>query len=250
MYKLDDKVALVTGASRGIGRACAVALAAQGAHVVIAFNTREDAAQETLQQVQAVNGSGELMRLDVTADEDSIRAAVRSIFDRKRRLDILVNNAGTSAGDALLASMPMEAMEHQFRTNFWGFAQCTKAVVPFMVQRRWGRIISISSVVAATGNVGQTIYAASKAALEGATRSLAREYGRRGVCANVVSPGLIKTDMTAHFGEGGLAAAASQIPLARVGNPEDVAAVVAFLCTDAAGYVTGQVIGVNGGMHM
>ncbi|MET0387878.1 MAG: SDR family NAD(P)-dependent oxidoreductase [Polyangiales bacterium] len=250
MYTLNDKVALVTGGSRGIGRACAIALAKQGAHVAVAYNQREDAAQETLQLITAANGSGELMKLDVTSDEDTIRTAVRGLFERRKRLDILINNAGTSSGDALLASMSEEAMEHQFRTNFWGFARCTKAVVPLMMQKRWGRIVSIGSIVAAMGNSGQTIYAASKAAMEGATRSLAREYGRRGISANVVAPGLIKTDMTSHLNDDALKAAATQIPLARVGTPEDVAAVVAFLCTEAAGYVTGQVIAVNGGMYM
>jgi 3-oxoacyl-[acyl-carrier protein] reductase len=250
MYELNNKIALVTGGSRGIGRACAVTLAKQGAYVIVAYNTRDDAAQETLQQVLAADGSGEILKLDVTADEDAIRAAVRNIVDRKKRIDILVNNAGTTAGEALLASMPLAAMEHQFKTNFWGFVQCSKAVIPFMMQQRWGRIVSIGSVVAATGNSGQVIYAASKAALEGATRSLAREYGRRKITANVVSPGLIKTDMTAHLDDAVLAAAATQIPLARVGKPEDVAAVVSFLCTEEAGYVTGQVFAVNGGMDM
>jgi len=250
MYKLTGKIALVTGGSRGIGRACAVTLAKHGAHVVVAYQQREDAAQEALQEIIAADGSGEMLRLDVSADEDTIRAAIRGIVDSKKRLDILVNNAGTTAGDALLASMQTDVMERQFRTNFWGFTLCTKAVIPFMVQQRWGRIVSLSSVVAAMGNSGQALYAAAKAGLEGATRSLAREYGRRGITANVVSPGLIKTDMTAYLNEAALAAAAAQIPLARVGTPQDVAAVVAFLCSEEAGYVTGQVIHVNGGMHM
>ncbi|MEY4578185.1 MAG: hypothetical protein RL701_2888 [Pseudomonadota bacterium] len=250
MYKLSGKIALVTGGSRGIGRACCIALAQQGAHVVIAFQKREDAARETLDAVVAAGGSGEVVQLDVAADADVIRDTVRKIGDANKRIDILVNNAGTSAGDALLATMPTEVMEQQFKTNFWGFAQCTKAVIPFMMSQRWGRIVSISSIVAATGNSGQTMYAASKAALEGATRSLAREYGRRGISANVVSPGLIKTDMTSFLNDDAMKFAAKQIPLQRVGAPEDVAAVVAFLCTEEAGYVTGQVIGVNGGMHM
>lgn len=250
MYKLDGKVALVTGGSRGIGRACSVALARQGAHVIVGFHRRDDAAQETLQQITAAKASGEVLALDVRADEGQIRNTVRMIVERWSRIDILVNNAGTTAGDGLMASTPLDTMKGQFETNFWGFASCTRAVIPFMMRQRYGRIVSLSSVVAATGNSGQSTYAAAKAALEGATRSVAREYGRRGITANVVAPGLIKTDMTAHLDDAALAAAAMQLPVPRVGTPEDVAALITFLCTEEAGYVTGQVFAVNGGMHM
>jgi 3-oxoacyl-[acyl-carrier protein] reductase len=176
MSILNDKIALVTGASRGIGRACAISLAKRGAFVVVGYNKSESGAQETLQEITKADGRGEILHLDVSADEETIKAAVRSIVDRHGRIDILVNNAGTTEGESLLASMQVEAMEHQFKTNFWGAVLCTKAVVPYMMQKRSGRIITIGSIVAATGNIGQTIYSASKAALEGFTRSL--EIGR------------------------------------------------------------------------
>ena len=249
MFGLQDRVALVTGASRGIGRASARALAAQGAYVVVSYLANESAAAETLAAVLAAGGRGELQRFDV-GDEEQSRTAIRDVARRLSRLDVLVNNAGVVQGEDLLLRMPLSALDAILRTNLRGAFNCSKPALALMMRRRFGRVVNISSMVAQTGNIGQTAYAASKAALEGFTRSLAREYGRKGITANAVAPGLIASDMTAHLGPDGLAVAATQIPLGRTGTPEDVAAVVAFLCSEEAGYVTGQVIGVSGGLDM
>lgn len=249
MFGLTGKVALITGASRGIGRACARTLAAQGAYVVVNYRHNEAAARCALDEVVAAGGKGELACFDV-GEEAASRHAIQEAARRLGRLDLLINNAGVVQGEDLLLRLPSDGLERMLRTNVLGAFYCSKAALSFMMRKRFGRVVTISSVVARTGNVGQTAYAASKAALEGFTRSLAREYGPKGITANVVAPGLIETDMTAHLGADGLAAAATQIPLRRVGTAQDVAAVVTFLCSEEAGYVTGQVIGADGGLAM
>jgi 3-oxoacyl-[acyl-carrier protein] reductase len=247
-FSLENKLALVTGGSRGIGRACAIALAKQGARVIVNYQSNEATAGETVRAIVDAGGEAEALRFDV-ASEAECEAAIRAIGEARGGIDILINNAGVSSGDELLVRQSTEVMRRVLETNLWGAIYCTKACLPFMMRKRWGRIVNMSSVVAASGNVGQTAYAASKAGLEGFTRSLAREYGSRGITSNVVAPGLIKTDMTSYMTEDVLRAAATQIPLRRVGQPEDVAAVVAMLWAHEASYVTGQVIGVNGGMY-
>jgi 3-oxoacyl-[acyl-carrier protein] reductase len=249
MFGLTGKFAVVTGGSRGIGRACVLALGRLGAHVTINYRDNEAAANETLAQLTAAGGCGELARFDV-GDEAGCNDALRAIGRRHGRLDILVNNAGMAAGDELVLKLGAASLERVLRTNLLGAFHCCKPALFFMMRGRWGRIVNLSSVVAHTGNTGQSAYAAAKAGLEGMTRTLAREYGARGITANAVAPGLIETDMTASFGPEVLTAAGSQIPSGRTGQPEDVAALVAFLCSVEAGYVNGQVIAVNGGMLM
>lgn len=249
MFGLDARVALVTGGSRGIGRACAEALARQGAHVVIGYQRNETAAAATLDAIKARGGNGELMRFDV-ADEADTQATVQALAKRLGRLDLLIANAGITGSEQLLVRQPMADIERVLRANLLGAMHCCKSVLPSMMKRRYGRIVCLSSVVASTGNLGQAAYAASKAGLEGFVRSVAREYGSRGITVNAVAPGLIATDMTAHLGQAAFDAAATQLPAGRVGQPADVAALIAFLCSDEAGYVTGQVLAVNGGMRM
>ena len=247
MFRLDEKVALVTGGSRGIGRAICVALARAGAHVVATYQSNEQAAAEALAEISATGGKGELLRLDVRQAE-AVDSAVRELTKRLGRLDILVNNAGIAI-DQLLLRVSADDLEQTFATNVHGALYCAKAAIRPMMRARSGRIVSLSSVVAELGNPGQTVYAASKAALIGLTKTLAREYASRGVTANVVAPGFIETDMTADLPAEAKQWIVSQTPLGRVGTPAEVAAAVLFLCSDEASYITGQVLRVNGGMY-
>jgi 3-oxoacyl-[acyl-carrier protein] reductase len=248
VFQLADKVALVTGGSRGIGRAVCVALARAGAKVVVNYSGNEEAAAETLRLVREAGSDGELARFDV-ADEQAVDQAISDIAKRYGRFDILVNNAGIALDQILLRVKP-EELERTMAVNLGGTLWCCKAAIRVMMRKRYGRIVNLSSVVGETGNPGQAVYSASKAAIIGLTKTLAREYASRGVTVNAVAPGFIETDMTAGLPEAVKQAAVAQTPLGRMGTAEDVAAAVLYLASDEAGYVTGQVIRVNGGMHV
>jgi 3-oxoacyl-[acyl-carrier protein] reductase len=240
------RVAIVTGASRGIGRGVADALAGAGAIVVAA--ARGEHAADTAAGIVARGGQAVALPLDVT-DAASVQALVDTVLERFGRIDVLVNNAGI-ARDQLLLRMKREDWDAVLATNLTGAFLCTQAVVKTMVRQRAGRIVFIGSVVGQMGNAGQANYAASKAGLIGFARALARELASRNVTVNVVAPGLIDTDMTRALTERAKGDWSEQIPLGRLGTPEDVAAAVAFLASDRAGYVTGQVVAVNGGMYL
>jgi 3-oxoacyl-[acyl-carrier protein] reductase len=245
---LNGKVALVTGGSRGIGRAVSIRLAERGAFVFINYARNEDAAQETLRLVGEAGGEAGIARFDV-ADYQASTDAIAGLIREKGRIDILVNNAGESR-DGLLVRMKPADWDRVVNTNLKGAFNCCRAVSYAMMKQRGGRIINISSVVALSGNAGQANYSASKAGLIGLTKSLARELAPRGICVNAVAPGLIYTDMTSAMTEEQREKVLNEIPLSRLGTPDDVAGVVLFLASAEAGYITGQVIGVNGGLYM
>lgn len=246
MLKLEGRVALVTGASRGIGRAIARRLAAQGA-VVIA-GARGTHAQETVDEIIAAGGRATAQPLDIT-EAASVEAVVAATLAAHQRIDILVNNAGI-AKDQLMLRMKREDWDAVLNTNLTGAYTCVQAVLKTMVKQRAGRIINITSVVGQAGNAGQVNYAASKAGLIGFTKALALEVASRGITVNAVAPGLIDTDMTKGISEGAHEEWAAKIPLKRLGTPDDIASAVAFLASDEASYITGQVLAVNGGMYL
>jgi 3-oxoacyl-[acyl-carrier protein] reductase len=246
MFSLIGRVALVTGASRGIGRAIARRLAEQGAIVVAA--ARGDHAEETAKELTAAGHAAEAVKLDVT-DQGAVATLPGEIISRHGRLDILVSNAGI-ARDQLLMRMKREDWDAVLATNLTATFVLAQAAIRPMIKQRGGRIIAVGSVVGQTGNAGQTSYAASKAGLVGFAKALAREVASRGITVNVVAPGLIETDMTKAMAEKAQASWADQIPLARLGTVDDVAAAVCFLASDEASYITGHVLAVNGGMYM
>jgi len=246
MLDLSGRVAIVTGASRGIGRAIAETLAAGGAHVVC--GARGENAAATAAAIQATGGRAEAVPLEVR-DATSIEAMMAGVLERHGRLDILVNNAGI-ARDQLLLRMKRDDWDEVLATNLTAAFVCVQAALKPMIKQRGGRIISISSVVGEMGNAGQSNYAASKAGLIGFSKAVAREVASRNITVNVVTPGLIETDMTKAVTEKAQADWASAIPLGRLGTPRDVAAAVCFLASDEAAYITGQVLAVNGGMYM
>ncbi len=248
MFDLSQKIALVTGGSRGIGRAIALALARQGAYVVINYAGNEASAAQTLATLREAGGDGELARFDVGSQE-AFEAVVDDVVKRKGRIDVLVLNAGI-AMDQLLLRIKPEELEKTFATNVGGALWGAKAAMRHMMRKRTGRIVFLSSVVAESGNPGQAVYSASKAALLGLTKTLAREYASRGVTVNAVAPGFIATDMTASLPEDVKKKIVEQTPLGRVGSPDEVAAAVVFLASDEAAYVTGQTLRVNGGMYV
>lgn len=239
-----QKIALVTGASRGIGRAVAAALAASGCHVLINYRSRQPEAEETLAAIQRGGGSGELCPFDV-ADAPACEQAVAGLLQTHKRIDVLVNNAGIRS-DSLLVFMKAEQWQQVLATNLNSFFNVTQPVVKQMALQRRGRIVTIASTAGQTGVAGQTNYAAAKAGVIGASKSLAREVAKRGITVNVLAPGFIETDMTAGLPRKELLA---QIPAGRFGQPEDVAAAAVFLCSDAAGYITGAVLNINGGVY-
>jgi 3-oxoacyl-[acyl-carrier protein] reductase len=246
MLELTGKVAIVTGASRGIGRAIALTLAARGAVVVAA--ARGENAAGTAADIRAAGGRADVAAIDVT-DAASVDAMVSTVLERHGRVDILVNNAGITR-DQLMLRMKRDDWDQVIATNLTSAFTCVQAVLKPMIKQRAGRIISIGSVVGETGNAGQVNYAASKAGLIGFSKALAREVASRNVTVNVVTPGLIESDMTRAISEKAQTDWASAIPLARLGTPDDVAAAVCFLASDEAAYITGQVLAVNGGMYM
>jgi 3-oxoacyl-[acyl-carrier protein] reductase len=245
MIDLTGKVALVTGASRGIGAAVARTLARQGAMVVAA--ARGAHAEANVAEIVAAGGKAEAASLDVT-DPATVEAVVGGTLARHGRVDILVNNAGI-ARDQLLMRMKRDDWDAVIATNLTAAYTCTQAVLRPMIKQRGGRIINISSVVGQMGNAGQVNYAASKAGLIGMAKALAREVASRGITVNVVAPGLIETDMTKALAADTSHNWAAQIPLGRLGTPSDVAWTVCFLASDEAAYITGQVVAVNGGMY-
>ena len=246
MFNLTGKVAIVTGASRGIGKSIAVLLASNGATVVAA--AREDHASETVAEITAAGGHAETASLDVTQASE-IEALVAATVKRHGSIDILINNAGI-ARDQLALRMKRSDWDAVIATNLTASFLCSQAVLKPMVRKRNGRIVNISSVVGQMGNAGQVNYAASKAGLIGLTKSLAREVASRNITVNAVTPGLIDTDMSKDILGKAQDSWKEQIPLGRMGTTTDVAVAVCFLVSDEASYITGQVLAVNGGMYM
>src|SRR5215470_17622778 len=247
MTGVTNRVAFVTGASQGIGRACALALAEGGASIALAARNEEKLAQ-VAQEIEGKGGKAAAFRMDV-GNEDEVKAAVKMAIERFGKIDILVNNAGVTK-DTLLMRMKRTDWDSVIQTNLSGAFLCTQAVVGPMLKQRWGRIVNITSVFGQTGQAGQANYAASKAGLIGLTMAIAREVASRNITCNAVAPGFIETAMTSALGEDFRQNAVKMIPLGRVGAAEDVANAVAFLASDEAAYITGHVLNVNGGMLM
>ena len=243
----EGKIALVTGATRGIGKAIAQELGRQGA-VVIGTATSDAGAQSITEYLQAGSIQGRGLVLDVSSD-DSVSSVLKLAVDEIGVIDIVVNNAGITK-DNLMLRMKADEWDSVINTNLSSLYRVTKACLRGMSKKRWGRIISVSSVVASMGNAGQSNYAASKAGMEGFSRALASEIGSRNITVNCVAPGFIDTDMTKNLPDEQKEQLQSKIPLNRLGKPHEIACVVAFLASDAASYVTGEIIQVNGGMYM
>jgi 3-oxoacyl-[acyl-carrier protein] reductase len=245
---LQGQVALVTGASRGIGRAIAERLARDGALVLINYVQQQAAAEDTRTAIVASGGQAELCRFDLASSQD-VTEAIQAALERYKKIDILVNNAGLSI-DNLLMRLKEEEWDRVIAVNLKGVFLCTKAVVRSMLKQKSGRIINLTSVVAQTGNAGQAAYTAAKAGIIGFTKTMAKELASRAITVNAVAPGFIETDMTGSLPDQVKSGYLSLIPAGRWGTAAEVAEVVAFLASPVAGYITGQVININGGMYM
>jgi len=243
---VTEKIAIVTGGSRGIGRASAVALAEKGWRVAIGYRRSEQHAKETLDALEGAGTRGLAVHLDVT-DEHSVTEAFRRVSDELGSITGLVNNAGMSR-DGLLLKYPIDVYDETMATNLRGAFLCSRAALRSMLKEKWGRIVNMSSAVAIHGNAGQTAYGATKAGLVGLTKSLAREVGAKGITVNAVCPGLLDTQMTSHLTDGARAYYVDQTPLQRAASLEEVAVVVRFLMSEEASYVNGVAIPVDGGL--
>jgi 3-oxoacyl-[acyl-carrier protein] reductase len=246
MAQFEGKVAVVTGGSRGIGRAIALAFGRAGARVAVTCTRQREAAEEVVAALQQMGSAGQVFQFDV-ADYTATTVAFEEIVKAFGRVDILVNNAGVRS-DQLLVRMKPEEWDTVIHTNLSGMFHCARAAARTMLRQHWGRIIAITSVVGLSGNAGQTNYAASKAGLIGFTKALAKELGPRGITVNAVAPGFIETDMTRTLSETQRRALLQHVPLGSLGTPDDVAACVLFLASDQARYITGEVVSVSGGL--
>jgi len=248
MFDLSGKIALVTGGSRGIGKAAAQRLSRQGARVILTYAREETAARQTVEAIVAAGGSAEAERLDV-GNFSEAEKTVAAIAKRVGKLDVLVANAGISI-DGLLLRLREQDVDAILSVNVKGALACAQAAIKPMIKARSGRIIFVSSVVGQMGNAGQVAYAASKAALIGAAKSLAREYASRSITVNALAPGYVETDMTAALEPAQREAMLSAVPLGRPATAEEIAASIVFLASTEAAYITGQVLAANGGMYM
>lgn len=250
MSDLTGKIALVTGGSRGIGRAICLELAKQGAHVIVNFRSSGDSAREVVAEIEANGGTAETWQADVS-NEEQVVAMFKAITDKGNHgtIDIVVNNAGMTRDNVIMMMKP-EDFDDVINTNLRSTWLCCKTAVRTMMRKRTGTIVNITSVVGIAGNGGQTNYAASKAGIIGMTKSLAKEVASRGITVNAVAPGFVGTDMTADLSDDLKEKAVEAIPLGRMGTPEDIAKAVAFLVSPGAGYITGQTLVVDGGMVM
>ena len=244
--KLKGQVALVTGASRGIGEVIALHLAKEGVKVAVNYHTGAEAASMVVSAITSAGGEALPVGADVSQEKDTI-SMVDQVIQTWGQLDILVNNAGITR-DKLLIRMTAEEWDAVINVNLRGAYICTKTALPHMIRRRRGRIVNISSIVGVSGNPGQANYAASKAGLIGFTKAMAREVASRNITVNAVAPGYITTTMVQQLSDEVQKRILDKVPMARFGTPEDVAETVVFLCTDSAGYITGQVIGIDGGL--
>ncbi|HWL11988.1 MAG TPA: 3-oxoacyl-[acyl-carrier-protein] reductase [Ureibacillus sp.] len=248
MGKLDGKTAVVTGASRGIGRAIALQLANEGANVVVNFSGSEQKAQQVVDEIQALGSTAIAVQANIS-DSDSVQQLMNAALEQFGSIDILVNNAGITR-DNLLMRMKEDEWDDVMNTNLKGVFLCTKAVTRQMMKQRAGRIINISSIVGVMGNAGQANYVAAKAGVIGLTKTTARELASRNILVNAIAPGFITTEMTDTLPEDVKSSMLAQIPLAKLGQPEDIAKAVVFLASDDASYMTGQTLHIDGGMYM